>query len=181
MAEQNNRGISMSARAEKRKIENPELVEAIKAMRENFTPETQNKVINLALRCTFLVPGIVEKNQELVADENNHVSFQDKQTAKFILINHKERGSFFPVFTDAEELKKLPSDQPYKPFAMKFSDIAGLTENTPQVNGFVLNPYSQNLPFSKEMLESIKQTLIKYRQQKAEAEKAAAENSSEEN
>ncbi|MBO5447686.1 MAG: SseB family protein [Ruminococcus sp.] len=156
-----------------KKIDNTALVEAIKEMRENFCPETQNKVINAALRCTFLVPAVLEKKQELVADADNHVKFQDKQSAKFILINHKERGSFFPVFTDPVEIGKLKADQPFRHFAMKFADIAGLTENTPNVNGFIVNPFNQNLPFTKEMLASIKQTLIRVKQEREAAAKAA--------
>lgn len=166
MAEQNNN----------QTIDNTALVEAIKAMRADFNAETQNKVINVALRSTFFVPAVVEKNTELVADAENHVKFQDKQTAKFVLINHKERGSFFPVFTDQEELEKLrdKTEQNFRPFQMKFADIAGLTENTPTVNGFVINPFNQNLPFTKEMLESIKQTLIRVRKEREEAAKTAA-------
>lgn len=169
----------MAEQINSNKIDNTALVEAIAAMRAEFKPETQNKVINVALRSTFFVPAVVEKNTELVADEENHVKFQDKQTAKFVLINHKERGSFFPVFTDLEEIKKLKTDKPFRPFAMKFADIAGLTENTPNVNGFVINPFNQNLPFTKEMLASIKQTLIKVRKEREEAAKAA-ENTAEE-
>lgn len=150
----------------KDKIDNTELIEAIKEMRENFNPDTQNKVINLALRAIFLVPAVVEKGQELVADANNRVQFQDKHTAKFLLINHKERGAYFPAFTSDEELKSMNTDQPFRPFAMKFSDLAGLTENTPNVKGFVINPFHENLPFTKGMLESIKQTLMQYRQAK---------------
>ncbi len=166
MAEQNNKPITNEA-----------LVEAIKEMRENFTAETQNKVINVALRSTFLVPAIVQKNTELVADADNHVKFQDKQTAKFVLINHKERGSFFPVFTDRDEIEKLrgKTDEEFRPFAMKFADIAGLTENTKQVQGFVVNPFNQNLPFTQEMLASIKQTLIRVKQERDAAKKAEAE------
>ncbi|MGN0594635.1 MAG: SseB family protein [Hominimerdicola sp.] len=161
MAEQNNNV----------KEHNEELVAAIEAMRKDFKPETQNKVINLALRATFIVPALIETNTELVADESNHVQFQDKQKAKFIIVNHKERGSFFPVFTDPEEAAKLKTEQPHQTFAMKFADIATLTEKTPSVNGFVINPFHQNLPFTKEMLESIKQTLIKAK--KAQEEKLA--------
>ena len=47
---------------------NPKLIEAIAEMRKNFCAETQNKVINTALACTFLVPAMVEKTTELVAD-----------------------------------------------------------------------------------------------------------------
>ena len=55
---------------------NPKLIEAIAEMRKNFCAETQNKVINTALACTFLVPAMVEKTTELVADAENHVNFE---------------------------------------------------------------------------------------------------------
>lgn len=177
--------LQMSGKISNEKIDNTPLVEAIGEMRKEFGPDTQNKVINMALRSTFLVPAIIEKNQELVADENNHVSFEDKQTAKFLLVNKPTRDkdgnetgtvSYFPAFTSEEELKKIETDREYRPFAMKFNDIANLTENTPNVDGFVLDPFnkSHNLPFTKSMLESIKQTLIKFKQERDAAQ--AAEN-----
>lgn len=159
-------------------IENSALVEAISEMRKNFNSETQNKVINTALRGTFLVPAIINKNTQLVADAENHVKFEDKPQAKFLLITHKEKGTFFPAFTDADELAKFKTEQKFQGFAMKFGDIAALTEKTPNVAGFVINPMNQNLPFTKEMLESIKQTLIKVRKEREDA--AKAENSGEE-
>lgn len=181
MAEQN---LQISGRMSNEKIDNTGLVEAIADMRKEFKPDTQNKVINMALRSTFLVPALLDKSQELVADRNNHVQFQDRQTAKFLLVNKNvkdENGeekvvSYFPVFTSREEFSKMKfSDQPSTPFAMKFSDIASLTENTPNVDGFVIDPFTKehNLPFTKGMLESIKQTLIKFKQDMDAAEKEA--------
>ena len=144
---------------------NPKLIEAIAEMRKNFCAETQNKVINTALACTFLV-----------ADAENHVNFEDKSKAKFILLNNnKTNGTFFPVFTSPEEAKKLQYDKPFQSFAMRFQDIAALTEQTPKVQGFVVNPFGENLPFTQEMLESIKQTLIKVAKER-KAAKEAAEN-----
>lgn len=159
-------------------IENSALVEAIAEMRKDFKAETQNKVINTALRGTFLVPAIINKNTQLVADAENHVKFEDKPQAKFLLITHKEKGTFFPVFTDADELAKFKTEQKFQGFAMKFGDIAALTEKTSNVVGFVINPMNQNLPFTKEMLESIKQTLIRVRKEREEAAKANADGES---
>ena len=158
------------------KLDNSLLENAIEEMRKNFNADTQNKVINIALRSTFLVPAVVEKNTELIADENNHLSFHDNHKARFILINHKEKGSFFPVFTSEDELRKLKTEEKFSAFSMTFADIAGLTENTPKVNGFVINPFHQNLPFSQEMLASIKATLIKLKEEN-EAKNNSADNS----
>lgn len=151
-------------------VDNSALVEAIAEMRKDFNAETQNKVINLALKSTFLVPAFINKNTQLVADENNNVKFEDKPQAKFLLITHKEKGTFFPAFTDAEELSKFKTEQKFQGFAMRFGDIAALTEKTPNVKGFVINPMNQNLPFTKDMLESIKQTILKVKEARAKAE-----------
>ncbi len=167
----------MANENENKVIANPELVEAINEMRKDFTNETQNKVVNLALRSTFLVPAIVDKNTQLIADSDNNVKFEDKPQAKFMLITHKEKGTFFPAFTDPDELMKFKTDEKFQSFAMKFSDLAALTEKTPEVTGFVLNPMSHNLPFTKPMLETIKETLLRVRKEREAAEKAAAENS----
>lgn len=154
------------------KVQNPELLEAVKEMRADFNAQTQSKVINLALRGTFVIPAIISKNTQLVADKDNHLKFQDKPQAKFMLIKHKTNGTFFPVFTDEEEFAKLEKQGDFQPVKMKFSDIAQLTEQTPSVAGFVINPASTNLPFPKKMLDSIKQTLIKA-QRDREAARAA--------
>lgn len=153
-------------------VRNDELLEAIAEMRKegNFNTQTQSKVINLALRSTFIVPAIIEKNTQLVADNDNHLKFQDKPQAKFMLIKHKTNGTFFPAFTDEDELAKLKVSEDQGNFSkvkMKFSDIATLTDRTPSVAGFVVNPASTNLPFSQNMLDQIKDTLRKAREQAA--------------
>jgi hypothetical protein len=91
------------------------------------------------------------------------------------LLDNKTNGTFFPVFTSPEEAKKLQYDKPFQSFAMRFQDIAALTEQTPKVQGFVVNPFGENLPFTQEMLESIKQTLIRVAKER-KAAKEAAEN-----
>jgi transcription antitermination factor NusG len=161
--------------AEENKVQNPELLEAVKEMRADFNTQTQSKVINLALRSTFLVPAIINKNTQLVADKDNHLKFQDKPQAKFMLVKHEKNGTFFPAFTDSEEFAKLKNDDNFQPVKMKFADLATLTEQTPSVTGFVINPMSTNLPFPKQMLDSIKQTLIKARQEREAAKQAEAQ------
>ena len=70
-------------------IRNDELLEAIDAMRADFNVQTQSKVINLALRGTYVVPAIINKNTQLIQDKENHLKFEDKPQAKFMLVKHK--------------------------------------------------------------------------------------------
>ena len=156
-------------------IRNDELIEAIGKMREEFNRETQSKVINHALRSTFLVPAIIKQNTQLKADKDNHLKFEDKPQARFMLIKNNKEEAYFPVFTDQAEFDKLSNDQGFQAVKMKFADVATLTEQSDDtIKGFVINPMGHNLPFTKEMLVSIKQTLMEARAEK-EKEKAAAE------
>ena len=154
-------------------VSNPKLIEAINAMRENFSPETQNTTINAALRGTFYVPAIIEKKKEIVANADNEVKFEEKPKARFLLIKKPDGDTFFPAFTDEDELAKFKSNEPYQRVKMRFGDIAMLVEQVTTIKGFVINPMSHNLPFTREMLENIKQVLIKRRnEQQAAAPKA---------
>ena len=164
-------------------VTNPKLIEAIEEMRKNFTPETQNVTINAALRSTFYVPAIIEKKKEIVANANNEVKFEEKPKARFLLIkkqNGEDSETYFPAFTDADELAKFKSTEPYQRVKMRFGDLAMLVEQVTTIKGFVINPMSHNLPFTREMLEGIKQVLIKRRNEQQAQESAANESASEE-
>lgn len=162
-------------------IDNSALIEAIDKMREEFNNQTQSAVINAALRSTFFIPAIIRKpdpETKLVQDKDNHLKFQTEEKpaqARFMLIKNNKEQTFFPVFTDEEEFKKMPNDQGFATVKMKFADIAGLTEQSADnIMGFVINPMGHNLPFTKDMLASIKNTLIEAKK-KRDAEQAAAE------
>ena len=92
-----------------------------------------------------------------------------------MLIKNNREQTFFPAFTDDDEFAKMPNEQGFVPVKMRFADIATLTEKSADtIMGFVINPMGHNLPFTKDMLASIKNTLIEARK-KRDAEKAAAE------
>lgn len=162
------------AEENKVQIDNTALVEAIAAMRANFKPETQNKVINLTLKASFFIPATMTKNTELVANAQNKLEFKDKNTTKFMLIENPEKGKYFPCFTDLELLKSFVEKHQgnFRPFAMKFADLATITEMTADVNGFIINPNREGLPYTKEMLAGIKSVLM---QQKAKVNAAQSE------
>ena len=171
-----NNGINLSMKkTDVSEIDNTALVEAIKEMRANFNPETQNKVVNLALRATFFVPGVLEKKTELVEGADKRISFEDKPTAKFLLISKDKKENFFAAYTDRELLKGFKTEQPFQGFAMKFADLANLTEQTPNIEGFVINPDTDKLPFNKMILARIKEAINIARQQ-AEGGKAGGPN-----
>ncbi|MBR4622631.1 MAG: SseB family protein [Ruminococcus sp.] len=157
-------------------IDNSELVSAIKDMRADFKPETQNRVINLALRSAFFLPGIVKKQGTgLVQGNDGKVSFEKTPPqVTFLMIKNEERGTFFPAFTDREECLRFKSEREFSVVMLRFADLANLCERSgdqgQQVNGFVINPYSEALPFTNEILQNIKDYFTKQKKARAEAE-----------
>lgn len=156
------------------KITNPELLEAIAKMRANYNNQTQNDVINTALRSTFLVPAVVDNKTRIVADENNQVHFDDTPQAKFLLVNHSKLGTYIPVFTDQDKIGEFKADEPFQSIAMRFNQVASLVEQMPNVKGFVVNPLTDPLPFTKDMLDTILKQIIEQKKKIKEAK--AAEN-----
>ena len=125
----------------------------------------------------------------MICDEELRVTeFEEKPKARFLLIKKQSKDgeagdTYFPAFTDADELAKFKSNEPYQRVKMKFGDLAMLVEQVPTIKGFVINPMSHNLPFTRDMLDGIKKVLIKRRnamqaanaENSGEAQAAAAE------
>lgn len=142
-------------------VENPELVEAINAMRADFNNQTQNRVLNLTLRAEFLVPALLSTKQQIVANSQNKVEFRDQPQATFLFITNKSGATYVPVFTDMQQAEKFRSEQPFRLFAMQFADLAAFTEKLESVQGFLINPDDHALPFTKQILAAIKAELAK--------------------
>lgn len=142
-------------------VTNPKLLNAQAEMRKNYNHDTQNDVINAAIRSTFLVPAVVDKETRIVADENNNVQFDNRPQARFLLVEHPKLGTYIPVYTDENELGKFQSDEAFEKIAMPFPQVAHLVEQMPNVEGFVVNPQGDALPFTRQLLDDILQQILK--------------------
>lgn len=155
------------------KIENKKLIEAIAEMRKNFNVETQNKVLNAALHAEFYVPAMLSRKQQIVADAKNKIEFQEQPQATFLLINNSQGVTYIPAFTDQEQAGRFRAEQEFQLFSMTFADLAGLTEQVPNVEGFLINPDGEALPFTKQILGAVKQEIAKKKEALREAEEKA--------
>ncbi|MBR6874420.1 MAG: SseB family protein [Ruminococcus sp.] len=171
-----NKNINLNAqRVNSKDIDNSALEEAIAVMKKEPTAQHQNDVINIALRSSFFVPAMMVKNTELVESPDHKVRFEDKQSARFMLIQNKDKQSYFPAYTNTEYLQTFKSDSRFQGFVMKFGDLANLTEQTASVSGFVINPNKDDLPFTKEFLDHIKKILTEAHNKRVAAQQAEAE------
>lgn len=85
-------------------VTNPELLEAIDAMRLDSASENLDKVINEVMRAHFLSPVIIAPAPD--SDNDGVAVLKEKTTISFHMIEDNMNHSYFLAFTDWDELRK---------------------------------------------------------------------------
>ncbi|MCH5303961.1 MAG: enhanced serine sensitivity protein SseB [Ruminococcus sp.] len=140
-------------------IKNPELLEAIKNMQENNTPENVNRMIDCVMKAQFITPGTVSKPRPVAkTDKNGSTVMQQETQVQFQLIENQNKEKFFPAFTDKEEKEKWQISEGKDDVIMNFDGYAQvLSDEGCDVKGFVINPFGRSVAFPKPMVMSLKQ------------------------
>lgn len=153
-------------------IDNSEFVKAIERMRADYTDDNKNDVMNRAVfDVTYFVPAFRNDAAQLTQGKDDRLSFSEQQQARFVLIENPKGEKYIPAFTDHEQLIEFRNQQAEgaQGFIMTFPDLASVIEAFPTIAGFVINPFTHNLPFAKEFVAEIKKNII------AQMEKIEAE------
>lgn len=148
-------------------ITNPELVEALKALHQENTPQNQGKVLGLVVeRAVFLTPAVVTPAPQQPGQAD---SARKQATIQFQLITTKDGRPFFPAFTDAEELRKFAGQKPVQSGVLRFDDYVSLIQRNEKACGFVVNPLGLSLTLDRKTVESLaakKKEVAQLRQQR---------------
>lgn len=152
------------------KIDNSELTNAIEEMKKEYSDATRDAVVNAAVfSTTFFIPAIFDKSTELVQNDQQRLEFTERPKAQFVLIENPQGEKYLPAFTSTELLKAFRDrDEQAKTsqsFVMSFADLAGVIESFGFIQGFVINPFDQNLPFTKDFIQAIRKNLVEQMQQ----------------
>ena len=87
----------------------------------------------------------------------------------FELIKSGNGDLYYPVFTDGPEMKKCEVDKDQHSLIVNFDDLAAmLLQPQNAVAGFVINPMSDNICFSTEMIAAMKKDMEKENQKDGE-------------
>lgn len=130
-------------------IENSGLEAAIRALKDGSTPEKQAKLseelkkARLLSPCSFEITPDAEGKPHLHADQ-----------VKFFLLNTNDGKTFFPVFTNFEETKKITfgQDKP-KDLVRSIADLAKmLSGKNSKAEGVIINPGSDNIVIPKKLV-----------------------------
>ena len=134
-------------------ITNPELVEALKVLHQENTPQNQGKVLGLVVeRALFLAPAVITP-----APQQSEAPDGRKQaTIQFQLITTKDGRPFFPAFTDADELRKFAGNQKQlQSVVLRFDDYVSLVARNEKACGFVVNPLGLSLTLDRKTVANL--------------------------
>ena len=149
-------------------VKNPELKKAIEAARKEPNQENSIKLLNEVVRARLLIPVSMdrdpeydEKLQEVVLEKDTRISFE--------LIKAKNGDLYYPVFTDGEEMLRCDLDTDQHSMIVNFDDLAAILL-MPQsgIAGFAVNPMSDNLCFSRDMVAAMKRDMDNEKKRESE-------------
>lgn len=129
-------------------ITNPNLVQAMDAMKQERNNVTEVKFVNAMKAARFLVPANVTQVQNAVANDDGTVELKDQPQIQFILFNNSDGNRYFPLFTDSAQLEKWSEATNHQRAALSFQDVCHFLQNPPEgidISGVVINAYEQNV------------------------------------
>ena len=147
-------------------VRNPELKKAMEEAKKDPGMENSIRLLNEVVKARLLIPVSMDKDpqydrklEEVVLEKDTRISFE--------LIKAASGDLYYPVFTDGEEMIKCEIEKDQHSMIVNFDDLAAILL-MPQsgVAGFAINPMSDNLCFSKEMVASMKRDMEKEREEK---------------
>ena len=152
-------------------VKNPELKKAIEAARKEPNQENSIKLLNEVVRARLLIPVSMDRDPEY--DEKLHEVVLEKDTRiSFELIKAKNGDLYYPVFTDGEEMLRCDLDTDQHSMIVNFDDLAAILL-MPQsgIAGFAINPMSDNLCFSRDMVAAMKRDMDNEKKRESEETK----------
>lgn len=152
-------------------LKNEELVAAMDAIKQNENKETQAAFVSTAVKSRYFAPVDVLNADGTPLTGNGKMEIPKDAKFNFKLVKNAKDEQFFPLFTDITEFQKWNKNEKINTIVVVFPQMADLVSKKPEVNGFVINPMSQNLIFTREILDAMLNN-IKENMQKAKAAQA---------
>lgn len=180
MSEQPTPSTAPGAQPPRPKIDNSALKKAAAALRAENTQQNFNAVVNQMMRAAFFAPAKIETGETPPKpDEKGRVQLPKDTKITFALLKSGEGKNYFTAFTDVEELNKWQNRPAGQVMLLRFDDYARMLKGNDKVDGFVLNPFTENLRFSSEMVASLLKQRSEMLQKVREAARQAAAQSTQ--
>lgn len=136
-------------------LENFRLKVLLNEMKENRTDSVMNMIFDeIVMKAHFL--SVVFFSQEPEANDGGTATFRKDTVMRLPMLSSQDGKSFYPVFTDHEELAKWQQMEKPKTLILTFDDYASMVLKNEQAAGIVVNPFSNNLVLDRRMIEHLK-------------------------
>lgn len=140
---------------EKKTINNRDLIISIKVMQGNPTPQTQSEFINQMIHAKFLTPAV----SSLMKNENTG---EERKMYRFPHVANAGGEQYLIAFTDDLELNKWQVEGEYEAILSDYKNFSSITlQKGSPYNGFVINPFNENIIVNKETMVHINENIRK--------------------
>ncbi|MFV0465231.1 MAG: SseB family protein [Lachnospiraceae bacterium] len=136
--------------------------ELMKQYKADPSKENLRLLIDQARRTVFLVPALVqsEEDRKLIqaqSKQNPGAQFKLPEHIKPAptIIKNKEGLTFLAIYTSAPQIPKEPKSDIMMNMPFRGAYLLALNEKM-NISGIVLNPFSENLLFNKDLLTAIR-------------------------
>ncbi len=154
---------------------NEDLVAAMDELNKHETPETQKAMIEKVLGARFFAPVDVLDADGNILKGNGKVAIPKDAKFNFKLIQNQKGEQYFTVFTDVKEYMKWSRNPKVNSIVVVFPQIAQLAkEKADAISGFVINPMSQNIIFSQDIISNLLDAMKTVAEQAKERREANA-------
>lgn len=138
-----------------RPAENPRLKGLLRFAAGNPSEEIMNLVYEeIAMNACFL--SAVMLSEEPETNEDGTAKFKEGSVMQLPQLTAPNGAKFQPAFTDWQELEKWEDMKKPKTLLLTFDDYAALVLKNPEIQGVVINPFSENMMMERELLEHLR-------------------------
>lgn len=139
-------------------ISNTNLIIAMRIMQGNPTPQGQTDFINQVIHAKFLCPCVIEPEPE-VGEDGVFESTPDTRVM-FHSVANQEKQVFIVAYTDTKEANKNKKEEERHTIVTTYIDFCNiLLKNDSPYAGFVINPFSENVIFTREIMMDINKNI----------------------
>lgn len=134
-------------------VTNPTLINAIEAIQKEVNQSTRDDFLNAVKEAKFLSP--VSMDPPPPPGDDGKTTLQADTKISFISLTDANGDSYLPVYTDWPALKQWRDIPDEKTLILSYEDVKEMIVNNAGSSGFVINPFSQNVPVSKNIMEAL--------------------------
>ena len=129
---------------------NPELVDAIEAIKNDANQSTQDDLLNVLKDAKFLSSVSIDSP----LGEDGKITLKPDTIISFHYLQNHDGDNYLPVFTDWPALKQWRDIPDEKTVIINYEDIKSMVLKNKEAVGFVINPCSDNITISKDLIEA---------------------------